>query len=84
VLLAVLRGETAAPGGLASGREPVWPRCPYLGLVPFGERDERVFYGRGELVNQLPQLAVGALGPGSQRWPRRVIQPAGGPVRESA
>jgi hypothetical protein len=87
----------------------VWPGCPYLGLVPFGERDERLFYGRGELVDQLvrwvgerldrpgillvagesgagkssllragllPQLAAGVLGPGSQRWPRRVIQPA--------
>ncbi|MGD0062155.1 MAG: hypothetical protein ABSB76_01795 [Streptosporangiaceae bacterium] len=51
-VLAALRGETAVPGGLASGREP--------------------------------QLAAGALGPGSQRWPRRVIQPAGGPVREPA
>ena len=116
-VLAALRGETTAPGGLASGRDPVWPGCPYLGLVPFGERDERLFYGRGELVDQLvrwvrerldrpgillvagesgagkssllragllPQLAAGVLGPGSQRWPRRVIQPAGGPVRELA
>ncbi|MGD0607207.1 MAG: XRE family transcriptional regulator [Streptosporangiaceae bacterium] len=116
-VLAALRGETVAPGGLAPGGDQVWPGCPYLGLVPFGERDERLFYGRGELVNQLvrwvaerlarpgillvagesgagkssllragllPQLAAGALGPGSQRWPRRVIQPAGGPVRELA
>jgi WD domain, G-beta repeat len=85
--------------------------------VPFGERDERLFYGRGELVDQLvrwvgerldrpgillvaresgagkssllragllPQLAAGVLGPGSQRWPRRVIQPAGSPLRELA
>ena len=112
-----MRGETAAPGGLGPGRDPVWPGCPYLGLVPFGERDERFFYGRGELVDQLvrwvgerldptgmllvagesgsgkssllragliPQLAAGVLGPGSQRWPRRVIQPAGSPLRELA
>ena len=32
----------------------------------------------------MPQLAAGALGPGSQRWPRRVIQPAGSPLRELA
>ncbi len=116
-VLAALRGEAAVPGGLALGRDPVWPGCPYLGLVPFGERDERLFYGRGELVDQLvrwvaerlgrpgillvagesgagkssllragllPQLAAGVLGPGSQRWPRRVLQPAGGPVRELA
>jgi WD40 repeat protein/transcriptional regulator with XRE-family HTH domain len=116
-VLAAVRGETTTHDGVASGREPVWPGCPYLGLVPFGERDERLFYGRGELVDQLvrwvaerlgrpgillvagesgagkssllragllPQLATGVLGPGSQRWPRRVIQPAGGPVRELA
>jgi transcriptional regulator with XRE-family HTH domain len=112
-VLAAVRGETTVPGGLAPGRKPAWPGCPYLGLVPFGERDERLFYGRGELVDQLvrwvgerldrpgillvagesgagkssllragllPQLAAGVLGPGSQRWPRRVIQPAAGPV----
>jgi WD40 repeat protein/transcriptional regulator with XRE-family HTH domain len=32
----------------------------------------------------MPWLAAGALGPGSERWPRRVIQPAGRPVRELA
>jgi len=32
----------------------------------------------------IPQLAAGALGPGSQGWPRRVIQPAGSPLRELA
>jgi transcriptional regulator with XRE-family HTH domain len=110
-VLAALRGQ-AAPG---SG--PVWPGCPYLGLVPFEERDVRVFYGRGELTDQLvqklaerpdgpgillvagesgtgkssllraglmPRLAAGALGPGSERWPRRVIRPAGSPLRELA
>ena len=109
-VLAALRGQ-AAPG---SG--PVWAGCPYLGLVPFEERDARVFYGRGELTDQLvqklaarldgtgillvtgesgtgkssllkaglmPRLAAGALGPGSERWPRRVIRPAS-PLRELA
>jgi transcriptional regulator with XRE-family HTH domain len=111
------RRDTAVLLAGAPGRKPAWPGCPYLGLVPFGERDERLFYGRGELVDQLvrwvgerlgrpgillvagesgagkssllragllPQLAAGVLGPGSRRWPRRVIQPAGGPVRELA
>ena len=32
----------------------------------------------------MPLLAAGALGPGSGRWPRRVIQPAGSPLRELA
>src|SRR5689334_6615057 len=110
-VLAALRGQ-AAPG---SG--PAWAGCPYLGLVPFEERDARVFYGRGELTGQLvqklaarlagtgillvtgesgtgkssllraglmPRLAAGALGPGSERWPRRVIRPAGSPLRELA
>jgi transcriptional regulator with XRE-family HTH domain len=110
-VLAVRRGQ-AVPG---SG--PLWAGCPYLGLVPFEERDARVFYGRGELTDQLvqklagrldgtgillvagesgtgkssllragliPRLAAGALGPGSERWPRRVIRPAGSPLRELA
>ena len=90
---------------------------PYLGLVPFEERDARLFYGRDELAEQLvrrlgerldgagmllvagesgsgkssllragllPRLAAGALGPGSERWPRRVIRPAASPLRELA
>ena len=28
----------------------------------------------------MPRLAAGALGPGSQRWPRRVIRPTGTPL----
>src|SRR5690242_8626527 len=113
-VLTVLRGEPGlASEGLVHGGGPVWPGCPYLGLVPFGERDAPVFYGRGELAGQLvqrlagpgivlmagesgagkssllqaglmPRLAAGALGPGSQRWPRRVIRPAGSPLRELA
>jgi len=118
-VLAAVRGEAgAAADGPAAGESLVWSGCPYLGLVPFEERDARVFYGRGELVAQLaqqlagrldgaagmlvvagesgagkssllraglmPWLAAGALGPGSERWPRRVIQPTGSPVRELA
>ena len=108
-VVAALRGEAVAPEGPAPG--------PYLGLVPFEERDARLFYGRDELADQLverlagrlggagmllvagesgsgkssllragllPRLAAGALGPGSQQWPRRVIRPAGSPLRELA
>ena len=32
----------------------------------------------------MPWLAAGALGPGSERWPRRVIRPTGSPLRELA
>ena len=32
----------------------------------------------------LPRLAGGALGPGSERWPRRVIRPTASPLRELA
>ena len=110
-VLAALRGEAAAPGA------PAWPGGPYLGLVPFEERDAQLFYGRDELADQLvrrlaerpggtgmllvagesgsgkssllragllPRLAAGALGPGSQRWPRRVIRPTASPLRELA
>ena len=113
-VLTALRGEVVlASEGLAPGGGPAWLGCPYLGLVPFGERDAQVFYGRGELAGQLvrrldgpgillvagesgagkssllqaalmPLLAAGALGPGSEQWPRLVIQPAGSPLRELA
>ena len=32
----------------------------------------------------MPRLAAGALGPGSERWPRRVIRPAASPLQELA
>ncbi len=115
-VLAAMRAEAAAAaaGRLAPGGALAWPECPYPGLVPFEERDARVFYGRGELVAQLVQrmaeqlakpgillvagesgagkssllraglmsrLATGALGPGSERWPRRVIRPTDSPLR---
>jgi WD40 repeat protein/transcriptional regulator with XRE-family HTH domain len=118
-VLAAVRGAAgaAASDGPAASGDLVWSGCPYLGLVPFEQRDARVFYGRGELADQLvrrlaerldgtgmllvtgesgagkssllraglmPRLAAGALGPGSQRWPRRVIRPGGSPVRELA
>ena len=118
-VLAALRGAAgaAASDGPAANGDLVWSGCPYLGLVPFEERDARVFYGRGELADQLvrrlaqrldgtgmllvagesgagkssllraglmPRLTAGALGPGSQRWPRRVIRPEDSPVRELA
>jgi WD40 repeat protein/transcriptional regulator with XRE-family HTH domain len=108
-VLAALR-EATAPEGLVPGG-------PYLGLVPFEERDARLFYGRDELAERLvrrlaerldgagillvagesgsgkssllragllPRLAAGALGPGSDRWPRRVIRPTASPLREVA
>jgi WD40 repeat protein/transcriptional regulator with XRE-family HTH domain len=113
-VLAALR-EAAEPAGPMPG--PAWPGGPYLGLVPFEERDAQLFYGRDELADRLvrrlgerldgagilvvagesgsgkssllragllPRLAAGALGPGSERWPRRVIRPTASPLRELA
>src|SRR5690242_14991632 len=113
-VLAALR-EATAPDGPAPG--PAWPGGPYLGLVPFEERDAQLFYGRDELADRLvrrlaeqldgagillvagesgsgkssllragllPRLAAGALAPGSERWPRRVIRPTASPLRELA
>jgi transcriptional regulator with XRE-family HTH domain len=124
LFVAAARGRVPAEQVLAAvhgrampGSGPVWVGCPYLGLVPYEERDAPVFYGRAELVAQLvqrlsgqldapgmllvagesgtgkssllraglmPRLAAGALGPGSERWPRRVIRPTGSPLRELA
>src|SRR5215469_6295229 len=108
-------GAPVPPGTPAPGA--VWPSGPYLGLVPFEERDARLFYGRDELADRLvrrlaerldetgillvagesgsgkssllragllPRLAAGALRPGSERWPRRVIRPTASPLRELA
>ena len=88
-----------------------------MGLLPFEERDPRIFYGRTDMVALLaqrlrerldgsgillvtgesgagkssllraglmPRLAAGALGPGSDKWPRRVIHPTDRPLRELA
>ena len=65
-VLTVMQGEAGpVSNGPAPGESMVWSGCPYLGLVPFGERDARVFYGRGELVAQLVQRLAGRLaGPG--------------------
>ncbi len=61
-VLAATRGEAGpASEGLAPSESLVWSGCPYLGLVPFEERDARVFYGRGELVAQLAQRLAGRL-----------------------
>ena len=123
VFLAAARGRVPAEEVLAARRDaaapagPAWPGGPYLGLVPFEERDAQLFFGRDELADQLvrrlaerpdgagillvagesgsgkssllragllPRLAAGALGPGSERWPRRVIRPTGSPLRELA
>jgi transcriptional regulator with XRE-family HTH domain len=52
VLVAMRREAGAAAVGLAASEDLAWSGCPYLGLLPFQERDARVFYGRGELVAQ--------------------------------
>src|SRR6516165_6471629 len=121
VFVAAARGRAPAEEVLAAVREAAAAEGPapgpYLGLVPFGERDARLFYGRDELADRLvrrlaegldgsgillvagesgsgkssllragllPRLAAGALSPGSERWPRRVIRPAASPLRELA
>ena len=60
-VLAAVRGEASAVPEVQPAESLVWSGSPYLGLVPFGERDARVFYGRGELVAQLVQRLAGRL-----------------------
>ena len=42
--------------------------------------------GKSSLLHAglMPRLTAGALGPGSERWPRRVIRPTASPLRELA
>ena len=121
VFVAAARGRAPAEEVVAALREAAVPERPgpgpYLGLVPFEERDAQLFYGRDQLADQLvrrlverldgpgillvagesgsgkssllragllPRLAAGALGPGSEQWPRRVIRPTASPLRELA
>jgi transcriptional regulator with XRE-family HTH domain len=62
-VLAALHGD--APGGGSA-----WPRCPYLGLVPFQERDARFFTGA---TNWSPSWCSGSwrgwTGRGCCWWP---------------
>ena len=60
-VLAVIRAE-AAPDPAIEAPAAVWGNCPYLGLTPFQERDAKVFYGRGNLVEQLMRRLAGNLG----------------------
>jgi conflict system STAND superfamily ATPase len=52
----------AGPEALAVTRGAAWPGCPYLGLMPFLERDARIYYGREELVTDLVRRITGRLG----------------------
>ena len=57
VFVAAARGRAPAEEVLAALREAAAAEGPapgpYLGLVPFEERDARLFYGRDELADQL-------------------------------
>lgn len=45
----------------ADAGHSVWPGCPYLGLVPFSQREARLFYGRRELTRRLRQALADRL-----------------------
>ena len=51
------RGRAGGPGRqdarAQASRAPVVRRCPYRGLLPFGESDAEVFYGRERLAAEL-------------------------------
>ena len=55
--LAVIAGRARATGPARAGREDGvsrWVRgCPYRGLLPFGESEAEVFYGRERLAAEL-------------------------------
>jgi transcriptional regulator with XRE-family HTH domain len=58
-VLAARDGRTPGMGGGAARRER---DCPYRGLLPFGESDAQVFYGRERLAVKLAaRAAIGGL-----------------------
>jgi WD40 repeat protein len=68
VTLALSRlAATGGASGDADGRGPRWTDgCPYRGLLPFGEKDADIFYGRERVTAELTvkvaaQLARGGL-----------------------
>lgn len=86
-VLSAVTGRNSGGSGRAGG-EPVWDGCPYLGLVPFVERDARVFYGRKRLTARLvqamaerltgdgPLVVIGASGAGKSSLLRAGLLPA--------
>ena len=81
------RGVSPAEAADVGSQDPLWAGCPYLGLMPFQQRDARVFYGRNELVDRLVQrllerldgggilLVVGASGAGKSSLLRAGLMP---------
>ncbi len=56
VIEAVVRLQTVeASGGDAAARRALSPCLPYKGLLALGEHDDAVFFGRGELVEQIAE-----------------------------
>ena len=60
VMLAVSRvAATVVGGGAGDSRGPRWTDgCPYRGLLPFGENDADIFYGRERLTAELTAMVA--------------------------
>jgi WD domain, G-beta repeat len=78
-----MKGEADAASWRPSWCSDWWSGWTGLGiLLVAGESGT----GKSSLLKAglMPRLAAGALGPGSERWPRRVIRPTDSPLRELA
>jgi WD40 repeat protein len=60
VMLAVSRlAATVGAGGAGDSQGPRWTEgCPYRGLLPFGENDADIFYGRERLTAELTAMVA--------------------------
>jgi WD40 repeat protein/uncharacterized protein YwlG (UPF0340 family) len=57
-----LRARAGPPGAAGGDRRPRWAGgCPYRGLLPFGQADTQVFYGRERLTAELAVKLAGQL-----------------------
>ena len=54
-VLETLRPAGREAGDDGSGGEAAWPGCPYRGLLPFGDHEAQIFYGRKDLTSRLCQ-----------------------------
>ena len=86
--MSIRRLRPGLPGAVSAGVDSRMEACPYRGLLPFGEADADLFYGRERLIAELgveltrrlssagPVVVTGASGAGKSSLLRAGLLPA--------